>query len=85
VKIWCILGDGELVEGSNWEALFFASKYNLNNLIAVLDLNKMGQSNWSAHSDENEHNAEIYKKKAESFGFNALIVDGHSIEDLAEA
>ena len=43
-RFWCILGDGECAEGSVWEALNFASHYKLNNITAVCDVNRLGQS-----------------------------------------
>lgn len=85
MRIWTILGDGELFEGSNWEALAIAAKYNLTNMIAILDLNKMGQSDWTSHSDTTHWNEDVYKQKAEAFGWHAIVVDGHNVDELTKA
>ena len=43
-RIWCLLGDGECAEGSVWEAAHFSSLYHLDNLVAIADINRLGQS-----------------------------------------
>lgn len=82
VRIWTVLGDGEMMEGSVWEAMSFASLYKLNNLIAILDLNKMGQSDWASLSSKEDWNEEVYRKRAEAFGWHAIIVDGHNVYEI---
>lgn len=93
-KIVCLLGDGELFEGSNWETLFFISHYNLDNLILVVDRNK--QSTLGFHDSESEFADPKYHKdgpflnpldkKFESFGFNVrTIQDGHDFQQIADA
>lgn len=74
------MGDGESAEGSLWEAMHFASKYNLDNLVAIFDVNRLGQSEATAL----QHNTEVYRKRLEAFGFNALVVDGHDVEELCK-
>lgn len=83
VRIYTIVGDGELMEGSNWEALAFSDKYKLNNMVMILDLNKMGQSSWSAYSNKDDWNDGHYKSKLESFGWTVYVADGHNVDDLA--
>lgn len=80
-RVYCIVGDGESAEGSIWEALHFASHYNLDNLCVIFDINRLGQSEPTSL----QHNMDIYKKRLEAFGFNANIVDGHDIEQLSSA
>jgi len=80
-RIYVLLGDGEFAEGNVLEAMQTASHYNLGNLCAILDMNRLGQSEATMH----EWDSTIYKKKAEAFGWNALPIDGHSIEALIEA
>lgn len=80
-KIYCLIGDGELAEGSNWEAMNFASHYKLNNLVAILDANRLGQSAPTCI----EHNIQIYKERFESFGFHTIVVDGHSVHEVVSA
>ena len=59
-----MMGDGESAEGSNWEAFAFAGFYKLDNLVAIFDVNRLGQSDPTAL----QHNVEMYKLRAESFG-----------------
>ena len=63
-RVYCVLGDGESAEGSVWEAMAFASHYKLNNLVAIFDVNRLGQS----ESTPLEHDMDIYRKRAEAFG-----------------
>ncbi|KAG8128180.1 hypothetical protein E2320_015062 [Naja naja] len=64
-----------------WEAMAFAGFYKLDNLTAILDINRLGQSDPAPL----QHNVEIYQKRCESFGWHAIIVDGHSVEELCKA
>jgi transketolase len=70
---YVLLGDSEMTEGSNWEAAEVASYYKLNNLVAVVDVNRLGQSTATIEG----HDLERYVKKFEAFGWRALTVDGH--------
>lgn len=78
---YVIVGDGESVEGSIWESLHFAGHYNLDNLCIIFDVNRLGQSEPTSL----QHNMEIYRKRLEAFGFNAIVVDGHDVEELCKA
>lgn len=80
-RVYCVIGDGEAAEGSIWEALHFSSYYKLDNLCAIFDINRLGQSEPTSL----QHNMEVYRKRLEAFGFNALVVDGHDVEELAKA
>lgn len=80
-RVYCIVGDGESAEGSVWEALHFASHYNLDNLCVIFDINRLGQSEPTSL----QHNMDIYRKRLEAFGFNALTIDGHCVESLSKA
>jgi len=79
-SVYCLIGDGEAAEGSIWEALHFSSYYKLDNLCAIFDINRLGQSEPTSL----QHNMEVYRKRLEAFGFNALVVDGHDVEELAK-
>jgi hypothetical protein len=68
-----LLGDGECAEGSVWEAASLAGVYQLNNLVAVVDVNRLGQSQPTAF----EHNLDIYKRRFEAFGWRTEEIDGH--------
>merc|ERR1712156_673993 len=63
------------------EALNFAGFYKLNNLCAIIDVNRLGQSDPAPL----QHDMEVYKKRLESFGFHAIVVDGHDIGELCKA
>uniref|UniRef100_A0A8C6UCX6 Transketolase n=1 Tax=Neogobius melanostomus TaxID=47308 RepID=A0A8C6UCX6_9GOBI len=80
-RVFCLMGDGEMSEGSVWEAMSFASYYQLDNLVAILDINRLGQSDTSPL----QHHVDKYYKRFEAFGWHAIIVDGHSVEELCKA
>lgn len=80
-RIFVLMGDGESAEGSIWEAAQWASFHHLNNLCAIIDINRLGQSQPTML----QYQLEIYKARWEAFGWQALIVDGHSIPDLLAA
>uniref|UniRef100_A0A671QI46 transketolase n=1 Tax=Sinocyclocheilus anshuiensis TaxID=1608454 RepID=A0A671QI46_9TELE len=80
-RVYCMLGDGECSEGSVWEAMAFASYYKLDNLVAILDVNRLGQS----EAAPLQHNMNTYKERCEAFGFNTYVVDGHDVEELCKA
>jgi len=80
-RVYCLVGDGESAEGSIWEALNFASYYQLDNLVAIFDVNRLGQSEPTSL----QHNMDVYRKRLEAFGFNALVIDGHDVEEVLKA
>lgn len=77
-KVYVILGDGEVAEGSNWEALLFASHNKLDNLVVIIDNNNLQ----SLTTVDNTLSLEPYDKKFLSFGCNVVKVDGHDHEQL---
>jgi len=81
VRIYVILGDGELGEGQVWEAAMAASHFKLNNITAILDLN--GYQNDGATQDI--LNLGSYFDKWKSFGWNTINIDGHNIDQLVSA
>ena len=78
-KTFVLLSDGELDEGSNWEAFMFAAHHKLNNLTAIIDYNKLQ----SLNTVENTLNLEPLAAKFEAFGWDICEVDGHNYEELA--
>ena len=80
-RTYVLLGDGETAEGSVWEAAAVASFYRVDNLCAVVDINRLGQSAPTTL----QHGVEIFRQRWEAFGWNALPVDGHEIPELLEA
>lgn len=77
-KVYVILGDGEVAEGSNWEALLFASHNKLDNLVVIIDNNNLQ----SLTTVDETLSLEPYDKKFLSFGCNVVKVDGHDHEQL---
>lgn len=80
-RTYALVGDGESAEGSVWESLHFAGYYKLDNLCVIFDVNRLGQSEPTAL----QHQMEIFRKRVDAFGFNALVVDGHDVEELCKA
>jgi transketolase len=80
-RYFCLLGDGECAEGSVWEAAAFASFYNLDNIIAIIDVNRLGQS----AATSLEHHIDVYEKRFAAFGWYTIAVDGHNVEEIAKA
>lgn len=80
-RVYTLLGDGELLEGSNWEAAMIASHYKLDNLIAILDYNKQQITG----DNEAVLNSAPVAEKFEAFGWAVKQVDGHNIEELISA
>jgi transketolase len=79
--IWVLLGDSEMAEGSQWEAFDHASHYKLDNLVGILDVNRLGQRG----ETELGWNTTAYAARAEAFGWNAIVIDGHNYEEINEA
>lgn len=80
-RVFCLMGDGETAEGSVWEAAGFASHYQLDNLTALVDVNRLGQSEATMYG----HDVDVYAAKFRAFGFDVRSVDGHSIPALVDA
>lgn len=78
-RVYCVLGDGEMQEGSNWEALDFASRMNLDNLTLIVDANGLMAMDFL---EENNHI--ILTLKLSSFGFSSDLIDGHKMEDILD-
>ncbi|MCB9492798.1 MAG: transketolase [Epsilonproteobacteria bacterium] len=78
---YVILGDGEVAEGSVWEAAELAAHNNVDNLVAILDCNRLAQSGSSIH----DHDVKKYARQFEAFGWNTCIIDGHNITDIVAA
>jgi len=80
-RTFVLLGDSEMAEGSVWEAMASADHYHLNNLVAILDVNRLGQRGETMYG----HHLEVYQKRAESFGWKTVVIDGHNLEEIAKA
>lgn len=80
-RTYVVLGDGESVEGSVWEAVEIARQYQLDNLCAIVDINRLGQSDPTML----QHDLESYRARWSGFGWHAIVVDGHEIAALVQA
>jgi transketolase len=77
-RTYVLMGDGESVEGSVWEAAEVARHHNLDNLCAIVDVNRLGQSDPTML----QHDMEGYRSRWAGFGWQALVVDGHDLAAL---
>ena len=81
-KTYVLLGDSEMAEGSVWEAMQIASFYKLDNLIGVLDVNRLGQSRETMLG----YDIATYQKRIASFGWETIVVkDGHNLNKIIKA
>ncbi len=80
-KVYALLGDSEMAEGSIWEAFDHATHYNLDNVIAILDCNRLGQRG----ETELGWNTAAYAARAKAFGWNAIVIDGHNYDEIDQA
>jgi transketolase len=78
-RVFVILGDGELQEGSNWEGAMSASKYGLDNLIAIIDRNR-----YQTGPTEEIMPLEPLAEKWKSFGWSVKVIDGHDMEQIVD-
>ena len=80
-RIWVLHGDSEMAEGSVWEAFEHASRYELDNVTAVLDVNRLGQRGETMVG----WNTGVYVERARAFGWNTIEVDGHDVDQVDRA
>jgi transketolase len=80
-RVWVLCGDSEMAEGSIWEALDRASHYKLSNLIAIVDVNRLGQRG----PTELSWDLETYRRRVTSFGARAFVIDGHDPAAIDQA
>lgn len=80
-RVFCLLSDGELAEGSNWEAMLFGAHHRLGNLCAIVDYNKLQ----SLTSVQNTLGLEPLVDKVRAFGWRVVEVDGHDHDELSGA
>lgn len=80
-RTWVLLGDSEMAEGSVWEAFATAWHYKLDNLIAILDENRLGQRGETMVG----WNSSIYAERARGFGWHAIEIDGHNLDAIDKA
>lgn len=81
-RVYCIVGDGEMQEGSNWEAVQFAVKHNLSNLTVIIDNNRLQAMDFLDNILTVKGRKNDLEKKMEAFGFDVKSCDGHNPEKI---
>jgi len=79
--VWALLGDSETAEGSVWEAFDRAGHERLANVTAIVDVNRLGQRG----PTELQWDTDAYAQRIEAFGWDALVIDGHDLEEIDDA
>ena len=77
-RVFVLLGDSEMAEGSQWEAMQLAAHYRLNNLVGIVDVNRLGQRGETMYG----HDLNAYKKRISSFGWKTEVIDGHNLDEI---
>ena len=80
-RTYVLLGDSEMAEGSQWEAIQIAAHRKLDNLVAVLDVNRLGQRGPTMLG----HDVQAYKRRVGAFGWETIVIDGHSLPKILDA
>lgn len=80
-RVYVLLGDGETAEGGVWEAAALASHYQLNNLIGIIDVNALGQSQRTMYAFD----IDTYCRRFEAFGWQTIGIDGHDFDEILPA
>ena len=80
-RVWALCGDSEMAEGSMWEAFEHAAFYGLDNLTAIIDVNKWGQRGETMHGWD----LDSYANRARDFGWHTIEIDGHDLEQIDQA
>jgi transketolase len=79
-RTYVLLGDSEMAEGSQWEALQIGAHYKLDNLIGILDVNRLGQRGETMYG----HDLDAYRRRVEAFGWKTVLVDCHDLGQVLE-
>ncbi len=79
-RTYVLLGDGECSEGSVWEAASLAGIYKLNNLVAIVDINRLGQSQATPFG----HDIDVFRNRFQAFGWRTEEIDGHDLDEIIE-
>jgi transketolase len=80
-RVWVLCGDSEMAEGSMWEAFEHAAHYELDNLTAIIDVNRLGQRGETMVGWD----VDVYRDRAHAFGWETIEVDGHDVEAIDRA
>jgi transketolase len=80
-RTYVLLGDSEMAEGSQWESIQLAVHYQLDNLVGVLDVNRLGQRGETMYG----HHLEEYQRRLAAFGWDTILIDGHDFRQILPA
>ena len=80
-RVWVLCGDSEMAEGSMWEAFEHAAHYELDNLTAVIDVNRLGQRGETMVGWD----LDVYRDRAHAFGWRTIEIDGHDVDEIDRA
>jgi transketolase len=80
-RTYVLQGDSEMSEGSQWEAIQIAAHYKLDNLVGIIDVNRLGQRGETMYG----HDVSAYEKRVSAFGWETVVIDGHSIPEALSA
>jgi transketolase len=80
-RVWCLCGDSEMAEGSMWESIQHAGWERLDNLVAIIDVNRLGQTRETMLGWDTEG----YAERLRAFGWNAVVIDGHDVDAIEAA
>jgi transketolase len=80
-RVWVLCGDSEMAEGSQWEAFEHAAHYELDNLTAIIDVNRLGQRGETMVGWD----LDVYRDRAHAFGWETIEIDGHDVEAIDRA
>ncbi len=80
-RTYILLGDSEMAEGSQWEAMEIAAYYGLGNLTGIIDVNRLGQRGATMYGWD----LSVYQRRAEAFGWHTITIDGHDFGEILDA
>jgi transketolase len=80
-RTYILLGDSEMSEGSQWESIQIAAYYKLDNLIGIIDVNRLGQRGETMYG----HDLDAYVRRVDSFGWDTIAIDGHDFDQILSA
>ena len=80
-RVWVLCGDSEMTEGSMWEAFEHAGFFQLDNLTAIVDVNRLGQRGYTMH----QWDVDAFERPAQAFGWNTITIDGHDLDEIDAA
>jgi transketolase len=80
-RTYVLLGDSEMAEGSQWEAMELAAFYKLDNRTGIMDVNRLGQRGETMYG----HNLSVYRDRVSAFGWEPIVIDGHHMPQILTA